>query len=264
MNKIQLVGLLVPSVLILGFTTNVFAGAASITFDQYRIILDKNQQSAELTLRNTEPKNAECLLDLTHFNFSDTNQLLEVEGPDSTYMPANKLLRYSPRSVSIPGNTSQRVKISYRHRANLEVGEYLSFFQIGCSEKSENLIKGQPNIGAKVNYNLPVHVRIGEATATTSLEVYTITPVETGYRVVLKQTREGNRSLIGEVKFIEKSTGDILANIRNFSLYRPAKSAELTVTFNKKPSGGVVVEFAEKSNVYNSVTQTLEIPESRF
>ncbi|MDP4985614.1 hypothetical protein [Pseudoalteromonas tunicata] len=256
--------LIVPMLVTLGLSQNVFAGAASITFSQYRILLDKNIQSSELTLRNTEANNAECLLDLAHFNFEINNNIVAQKSADTTYMPANKLLRYSPRSVTIPAFGSQKVKISYRHRANLEPGEYVSFFQIGCSEKNDNLVKGQPNIGAKINYNLPVQVRIGEATATSAFEVVSISPKGEGAQLVLKQTRQGNRSVVGDIKIIEKSSGDVLGLVRNFSLYRPAEYAEHIVNLEKKPQSDVLVEFAEASNVYMPITQTFEIPQSRF
>ncbi|SFC25840.1 hypothetical protein [Pseudoalteromonas denitrificans] len=265
MNKIaKSIFLLAPLLASASFSQMALAGAASITFDKYRIVLDKNSQSAELTLRNSEGKNAECLLDLSHYNFSQSNELLEVASVKSTYMPAKKLLRYSPRSVSIPSQSSQRVKISYRRRANLTPGEYISFFRISCSEKNENLVKGKPNIGAKVNYNLPVHVRIGDAAASTAFEVTSITPFAEGYKLALKQTRKGNRSLVGGLKLIDQGSGEVIKHIRNFSLYRPAEVENHVFILDEKPSGNVLVEFSEKSNVFNRVTQKIEIKNALF
>lgn len=258
------VKLFLPVLIGLGMSQNAFAGAASITFSQYRVLLDKNIQTTELTLRNTEQNNAECLLDLTHFNFGVDNVIAAQPDAESTYMPANKLLRYSPRTVTIPGLGSQKVKISYRHRANLEPGEYISFFQIGCSDKADVLVKGQPSVAAKINYNIPVQVRIGEATATSAFEVVSISPSGEGSQLVLKQTRQGNRSVVGDIKFIDKSSGDVLSLIRNFSLYRPAEYAEHIVKFEKKPTSTVLVEFSESSNVYLPVTETFEISADKF
>ncbi|MDP4985339.1 hypothetical protein [Pseudoalteromonas tunicata] len=256
--------LILPLLACLGVSQSVFAAAASITFSQYRIILDKDTQGTELSLRNDNEQNAECLLDLNYYNFSVQNEVTETQGASDTYMPANKLLRYSPRSVTIPGKGLQTVKISYRHRANLATGEYLNFFRISCSEKDLNPVLGQPSLGAKINYNIPVHVRIGDAVASSAFEVSAIKPVGAGYELTLKQTREGTRSVIGDVKILDKGNDDELGYISNFSLYRPAEFAIHKIMLAKKPTNGVVVEFEESKSVYMPVKLRLEIPASEF
>ena len=258
--------LLLPALSVLSvlYSQQAFAGAASISFDRYRVLLDQNTQTVELTLKNTESKNAECLLNLNHFNFSPSNELINLSSDAEAFMPANKLLRYSPRSVTIAGLSNQKVKIGYRHRANLTPGEYVSFFQIACSEKNENLVKGQPTVGAQVNYNLPVHVRIGDISATTSLEFISARKGGEGYTISLKQYRTGERSVIGDLKVIDKSSGEVLTEYRNETVYRPADYKIHNLTFNKKPEGDVLIEFSERNNVFNAINTSIEISNSLF
>lgn len=264
MNIIKSLKVVIPTLVINAFCNHAYAGAASITFDQYRIVLDSNHQGDELTLRNADDKDAECLLSLTNFNFSPLNQLIEISDLSDVELPANNLLRYSPRTVRIPGRAMQKVKIGYRKKANLAPGEYISFFQISCSEKNENLVKGQPNIGARVNYNLPVHVRIGDLEAQSKIELLSVTKLDAGYTINLKQTREGSRSIIGDLVVIEKSTGDKLTELRNFSLYRPAIEAKHILSISEKPKSDVLIEFSERKGMDKKVVVSIEIPEEQF
>lgn len=256
--------LTVTTMLTLGVTLKVDAGAASITFSKYRILLDKETKSEQLTLRNTGTKTAECELGLSHFNFDEKNILLKQASAETTYMPANKLLRYSPRSVNIPVNGVQKVKISYRRRANMTLGEYISFFKISCIEESPGLTVGQPNISAKINYNLPVHVKIGDLQAKTSFEVTAISSSGEGYILNLRQFRQGNRSLVGDLKIIDKSSGDELGKVSNLGVYRPAKYVDHIFRFKTQPKSGVLVEFIENKKIINPLAQTFEISASKF
>jgi len=243
---------------------NVQADAASITFSKFRIVLDKNTKGEQLTLINNNNKNAECELDLNHYNFTETNELQVQNSAKTTYMPANKLLRYSPRSVTIPGRGTQKVKIGFRRRANLKPGEYISFFRIGCHEKAENLVLGQPNIGAQINYNLPVHVRVGDVKANSKIEFTELKALGDKYQLKLRQYRSGNRSLVGTLKVIDVDSGDVVGIARNFGLYRPAKYADHKFMLNEKPTSTLRIEFKESEGIASKVAQSLDIPSSVF
>ena len=66
--------LLLPALSVLSvlYSQQAFAGAASISFDRYRVLLDQNTQTVELTLKNTESKKSE------ESEFPDETEIEEI------------------------------------------------------------------------------------------------------------------------------------------------------------------------------------------
>lgn len=233
--------------------------APNITFDQYRFVLNNNVKSSTMTLRNAGNKESECNLNLVNYKFSESNQLSAVKNASDTFLPANKIIRYSPRTVKIQPGQNQKVKISYRRRANINEGEYISFFNVSCSEELEPGSSSAPTLGARINYHLPVHIRVGKLNATPKFEIQSMDADGDSYKITVRQYRVGNRSLIGNLIIKGADSGEILTQISNQALYRPSKFVDHTFRVQGGKDSGLLIEYKELFSTKKTMAQKLPL-----
>jgi len=237
-------------------------GAANIGFSEYRLLLTKQQKHQQLTLFNKGNQEAKCEIGLTHFKVTNDNALGKPVPATQAYKPANKLFRFSPRRVMISPNGSQKVKLSFRRKANLVDGEYNSYLNMTCvtDEKSSG---GQ--MGAVISYNIPAHLRIGELAVESKFSVLKLTnTADGGYDVVIRQSRQGNRSLIGTFEVVDRKSDDVLVRKTGFALYQPAQYVDHAFHLLNKPSDGLEISFTESQNYGGNVAQKLIVSGHEF
>jgi fimbrial chaperone protein len=244
-------------------TPSVFAAAANIGFSEYRILLTAKEKHRQLIVFNKGNDNAQCDLGLNHFNIADDNSFTAQAKPELAFNSAYKLLRYSPRRVSIPANSSQKVKLSFRRRANLAPGEYTSYLNMVC--KVDEGVTTSGEMGSVISYNIPVHLRVGELTASTNFEVLTIDKTEgTGYRVMLRQSREGNRSIVGDLLVTDIKSGKAVLARNGMGFYQPATYVDHQILLDYKPVEGLQINFTEIKKYGGNLAQNLIVEGDKF
>lgn len=254
----------VTILLLLGVQKVAWAKAASVGFSEYRLLLTKQNKTNELSLFNKGNQDASCDVGLSHYNVREDNTIFPQSDSDKVYQPANKLLRYSPRRVILPPGSRQKVRLTFRRKANLADGEYISYLNLVCTEKSAQDSKGG-EVGAVISYNIPVHVRTGELQASTKLELRSVQKNTDGvYNISIRQYREGNRSLVGDLKMMDVKNDQLLGLKANLAVYPPAAYAEYQYTVNTKPTQGILFQFEESKDYQGEQTASLTIPASAF
>lgn len=215
--------------------------APKIHFTKYRFFMDEDNRKNSFKVFNKGSIDSSCKISLTHFSISDSSQFERVDNAEEAHNPAHKLIRYSPRNVTVKAGESQAVKLTFRRIPGLADGEYTSYMRLTCEENDEVTVKGVPTLRSRINYNLPVVIRNGELQVSGNID-----------RAVLKQnsvdvtlSREGNRSLIGDFAIIGRETGKIYAEQKSIGLYEPASSLVSSIKLPIMPNEPLRVTFME-------------------
>jgi len=237
---------------------------AAVSFNKYRVVLSKTKTNDTLVLINGGNQASKCNLGLNHYQVAKNSLLTQQSDLSKVFNPASRLLRYSPRSVNIPANSSQSVKVMARRKANLETGEYMSYLKISCKDEVEAVL-GKPTVGAVVNYNIPIHYRVGTVVADTKLEISSVKKLTSNrYLVNVRQYRTGNRSVIGNLELIDVDTDEVLDVRANIGLYQAADYIDHSFTIDEVPKAGLTLSFKENKSYQGNLVQTLHVDKKYF
>jgi fimbrial chaperone protein len=187
--------------------------AAELSLFPTRIVLEKNQRSAQVELlnRGTAPET---------YRISVVNRRMTVDGdivladtaePDERF--AEAMVRYSPRQVTLQPGQSQTVRVLLRKPAELAAGEYRSHLQFDRVEDTSAATSIEATapapgggigvvIRALVGASIPVIVRHGDTHARVALSDLALeTDAASSTRILrLQFDREGNRSVFGDLR----------------------------------------------------------------
>jgi P pilus assembly chaperone PapD len=111
--------------------------AASINFSKYRFIFNDSNRKDSLMLTNTGLNTTNCNMSTVNFIMSEKGPIKLANSETEISNSANKLLRFSPRRVSLKANENQTVRISSRRKPNIIDGEFLSYLKINCTEETD-------------------------------------------------------------------------------------------------------------------------------
>ena len=177
-----------------------------------RIVLEKNQRSAQLDLINNGQETATYRIRLVNRRMSETGEFSAIESPGPGEQFADELLRYSPRQVVLAPGAGQTVRLSLRKPADLLAGEYrshLQFDRLPDTKGSSSVdTLGRPagqeigtNLTALIGVSIPVIVRHGETTADVTLSGLELLKPVAGQAATLALVlqRSGNRSVYGDL-----------------------------------------------------------------
>ncbi|MDO9114070.1 MAG: molecular chaperone [Polaromonas sp.] len=178
-----------------------------------RIVLEKNQRSAQLDLINNGEETATYRINLVNRRMSETGEFSVIDSPRPGEQFADELVRYSPRQVVLAPGRGQTVRILLRKPADLPAGEYRSHLQFdrvpeatgAASINAQGPALGPGEVGvqltALIGVSIPVIVRHGDTSATVTLsglELPKPAPGQPSMLTVVLQ-RSGNRSVYGDL-----------------------------------------------------------------
>ena len=208
------------------------AALADLMLYPTRVVFEKNQRAAQVELINQGKTPETYRINLVNRRMSETGEFIAVETPGAGEQFADRLLRYSPRQVTIPPGGSQTVRILLRKPADLSAGEYRSHLQFdrladasgsGSIEELDQTFGGS-SIGvvltALVGASIPIIVRHGDTRASVTLsDLALVGPGADSQTLAFQINRDGSRSVFGD----------------------------LAVTFT--PEGGAAIELAKAGGV---------------
>ncbi len=202
-----------------------------------RVVLDNPQRAAQVELINQGRTPETYRISLVNRRMSETGQFSPADTPAPGEQPADAMLRFSPRQVTLPPGGSQTVRILLRKPADLAAGEYrshLQFDRVADADASNSVEQaGQrpaADIGvvltALVGASIPVIVRHGDGGATVALSGLALQAPTAGAEPVLDFTiqREGNRSVYGDLSVTFTARGGApvdLAKAGGVAVYVP-------------------------------------------
>lgn len=197
---------------VLSFNALSAWSAPNLVLNPSRLVLEKNQRSAQIDLTNTGDQVGTYRIKIENKRMDENGKMQNVgtdKRPGEHF--AAEMVQYSPRQVELSPGSSQTIRLSLRKPANLEAGEYRShivFERIpdAYTTSIENINKPKSGeigitLTALVGISIPMIVRHGDTSAQTSLSEVKFQPGTSGEApsILAKIERSGNQSVYGDV-----------------------------------------------------------------
>lgn len=221
-----------------------------------RIVIEQGR-SASLTLVNRNGESGQYRIFTRNIRTNDQGRFETITTAENGELFADSMLRYSPRQVTVEGQSKQDVRVVVRKPKDLADGEYRSHLVFrSLPNTNTDGVEGEDAISMKFNPTLeitiPVIVRHGDLKASIVLKDLSVAEREEEQFIDFTIERSGNRSIYGEVTawWIEEGASEPIRiglakgisvyypnELRYFSLEVPA---DLTLS-----KGTVKVEYSE-------------------
>jgi P pilus assembly chaperone PapD len=229
-------------------------GAGDLMIAPTRVVLDDKRRSADITLNNRGEKEATFRISLVRMRMLENGEYQKVEDTKPGEAYADEVIRYSPRQVTLKPGQSQTVKFAVKNLSNVAPGEYRvhAMFRGNPDESKGTDIEQTTTDNDKIAVRLipvygvtiPVIVRHGDLNATASIS----SAQKQGKKVVVTLSRQGNRSLFGDVVVTNKS-GATVGEVRGISVFVPNAKRVVQVELNDEADGsGLSASFRERAD----------------
>jgi len=228
------------------FNTTIYAASGGLSAFPKRVEITSHQKNSVLTLTNNGNQTTKYRIKLVDFihDEDDGLQISPTGKLPEGYYSAKKIIRYSPRQVTIRPGESQAIRLLVRRSRSLPEGEYRSFilFRALPDKSLQNSIQNLTNddgtplhIKPTVlqNLALPILVHQGKLSASAQVKSLTLDQEDKQHpQIKFQLGRTGNRSLYGEV--IIEQNNEIVGLAKGLTLYNPYPERTFTVALDAK------------------------------
>ena len=235
----------------------LFAGQvqALLMITPFRVVLDEKTRTAEVTLLNTTDVTNVYRMSWQDKEQTSLGSYINVEMPEENNHGVSKMVRQSPRKVTIEPGKYQRIRLRLRMPSDLPDGEYRSHLVMkmvedGVKNKNEEREKVDSiiiKLTAKVSFSIPIIVRKGKNNSVASISTMDLDVSEPNKpKLTVGLAHSGEYSSYGSVKVYMKNGagGDVveIGDVGNVALFRETALRELTVPLkvSKIPRGAIV------------------------
>ncbi len=193
-------------------TLHALPAHADLMLYPTRIVLAEATQAAQVELINNGQETATYRISLVNLRMSETGEFAAANPPSPDERFADRMLRYSPRQVTLPPGASQTIRMMADLPERLPAGEYRSHLQFdrlpppsGSSSIETALTLGDRQIGVRltplIGASIPVILRHGETSASVSLSSLELSVhQESGLPLLsMELQRSGNQSVYGDI-----------------------------------------------------------------
>lgn len=250
-----------------GVSVSQAQGVGGLNVFPTRIVFEGRDRSAEVILVNTASSPATFRISFKNMRMLEDGSYEDIEEPGQGELFADKMIRYSPRQVTLEPGVAQTVRLLLRKPANLATGEYRShlLFQTIPPETAGQDIEDpdleeqeiRVRITTVFGVTIPITVRQGELSATVAIAGLALSPPENPDEPAMlsfRLNRTGNRTVSGEVEVTYKSSkeGDeyIVGLVRGIAVLSPYPMR--TVKFPLRPPEELVIQNGRLHIVYRS------------
>lgn len=239
-----------------------------------RVVMQDQKRSMTVTLINRGDEDGNYRLFFRniraneHGEFSEINEAIEGE------FFADKIVRFSPRRITVPARSKQSIRVVVRKPPNLADGEYRSHL-VFRKLPSQNSVLSENNEENKLGFSLrpivevtiPIIVRHGQLQANIALtDVAVKTTSDNTKTIKFSINRQGNRSIYGDVDAWLIDPDGERTNIgmaRGIAVYTPndKRIFELPLTLDEAntSSGKVILDFNEDAAYGGNLTTQHDI-----
>ncbi len=223
-------------------------GAGDLVVAPTRVVLEGRKRSEQLALVNKGSESATYRITLINMRMGVDGSMVEISEPAEGETFADRLVRYSPRQVTLAPGASQAVRLIARKPKDLAPGEYRSHMMFrSVPQVQTQSIENAANQGSSAvlipvfGIAIPVIIRHGELNYAVELSnTALIPPAKEGDlpRLKFDINRTGNRSAFGDLTASVMSGGDeiVLGQIRRLAVYTPNASRTVTMVL-RVPNG---------------------------
>lgn len=216
------------------FLTGKVQAQGNLLITPRRVVFEGSKKTQELNLANTGTDTATYNVSMVQYRMKEDGAFEEIQVPDEGQNFADKYVRFFPRSVILPPNEAQVVKMQLFRTSGLSAGEYRSHVYFRAVPKptalgEEDLAKDSTSLSVQLTpifgITIPVIIRIGETSAKVTFSDLSFEWInDTLPRLNFTFNREGNISIYGdlEVNYISPDLrATPVGSIRGIAVYTP-------------------------------------------
>ncbi|TVR77799.1 MAG: molecular chaperone [Saprospirales bacterium] len=241
---------------------DVLSAQSDILITPYRVVFEEGERIKEVSIVNTGTDTARYLISFVQYRMTDIGRMEQISEPDEGQLFADRHLRVFPRSVVLPPDEAQLVRLQLRAPSGLEEGEYRShlyFRSEGHRERTSEIDENETRtegLGVRLipiyGITIPVIFRVGSTRF--ELEVDSIELVRENDQVLIemKVNRNGNQSVFGniEVHYDDGNEKHKVYEVRGVAIYTPNKYRIFRIPLANLPnvdytSGHLTIEYLE-------------------
>ena len=211
-----------------------------------RVVFEGTKRSQDLNIANTGTDTARYNISIVQYRMKENGEFVEITQPDSGEYFADKYIRFFPRTVVLPPNAAQVVKIQLMKAKDMLPGEYRShlYFRAVPLEKplgEKEAPKDTTSISIKIvpifGITIPVIIHVGESTAKVNITNVSFEMVnDTIPTLNMAFNRTGNMSVYGDITIDYISPrGKVLrvSFIQGMAVYTPNPIRRLKIDVDK-------------------------------
>lgn len=213
-----------------------------------RIVFDGSKKSQEINLANSGKDTARYLLSVVQIRMKEDGSFETITEPDPGQQFADKFFRIFPRTVVLPPNEAQTVKVQLINSGEIQPGEYRSHIYVRAEEEKkplgeEETEKDTKTISVKIKavfgISIPVIIRSGENTSKVNIsDVSFVQESGTPPSVKFTLNREGNMSTYGDVTvdYLSADGKQVRVGTANgLSVYTPTSRRHFNLQLSQVP-----------------------------
>lgn len=237
---------LIALLCLLVFTSNVSTAGSQIMVTPTRIVFDGKTRTQNVTVINSGDEAGTYRILLVNKRMTTDGNIIDIEKAEPGEQFADKMIRYSPRQVTLKPGQSQVVRLSLRKPRDIKSGEYRSHMTFKALPKSAGVSineveKKSDSIGVKltaiVSVTIPVIVRHGKTDVTVALDsLQVLPPTEKFPRHVLAMElqRKGSQSIYGDFTAELESNGKstVIGQMNGVAIYTPNATRNIKLPLN--------------------------------
>lgn len=213
-----------------------FTPAHSLSVTLKRIVFEGSKRSEVLTIINNTDNPQTYRIGWLYYVMNDQGRLVAVERENlpPEVRPAEDMIRYAPRRITVPAKKSQQIRVMMRMPAGVEDGEYRSHLWIRVEPNVERIKKTADEERRKSGVNkslslemlpgitMPVIIRKGDVNATINIQNLQAQQSPGFVNISYDFLREGMRSVYGDTDYIcnaGTSSAYLLKRVRGIGVY---------------------------------------------
>lgn len=230
--------IVVLSILFVLMTANAVYAKAGMLLFPTRVVLDNNERSTKLTIKNTGKTRGLYRIEMVEMEMKREGGARALEEDEESMYSAKKISRISPRRVLVEADSTQSVRIAVRKPKNLEEGEYRSHIKVTMLEDNvdengrpiEVVQNDDDNFGIQIKARLvniiPLIIRHGQTQNTVNIGELSLKLAQSDEErttLIIPIQRTGNQSSLGNIKVehIDDGKNTVLKMQSGVAVYRP-------------------------------------------
>ncbi|MDO9257183.1 MAG: hypothetical protein Q7U54_16810 [Bacteroidales bacterium] len=259
-------------------STNKSDAQGNLLITPRRVVFEGNKLSQELTLANTGADTAKYTVSFVQYKMTEDGSFVQIEQPEEGQLFADKFLRFFPRSVTLPPNGSQVIRMQYRKMPDMQNGEYRShvYFRAVPTEKplgDEQVSTDTTSIGIKLvpifGISIPVIIRNGDLQVKVDLTTINLDlKSDTVPNLTVTFQRTGDKSVYGDLSVLWAPVqGDPVevGVVRGIAVYTPNKVRQFRMQLRNVPGvdyskGKLLIKFQAPNDGKAEIYAEKEFP----
>ena len=241
-------------------------GQGNLLVTPRRVVFEGNKKSLDLNLANIGQDTATYAISMVQIRMNEDGSFETITSPDPGQNFADKNIRFLPRSVTLPPNEAQVVKVQLLRANDLKPGEYRSHFYFRSIPKvvalgEEDSVVDTSSISIHLvpvfGITIPVIIRVGPSNMKVTLSDLALKITDDSNPTLsLKFNREGNFSVYGDLTVDHISSDGTITRVgiaNGIAVYTPNSIRDFQFDLNKISgvdyrSGKLLVVYSSSSD----------------